>query len=426
MKKIIIKAAVAAMIARMLFFEIIAYADKKEVTIWSWFITSTMEKSIEAFEKKHPDIDVKYTYYNYSPEYITALKAASTSGSLPDIIGLQPGALTQQYKKDLTALNDIASKEWGENWTDKIFPINLKQMTMGNSVGDDNYYILPQESQVIAIWYNRKIFEKLNLSVPTTYQELAKNVQILSKNGYIPLYQGAADGWHNVNMFLMIANQYEAGIVEKAQAGEVSWTTPNLAKAMNGFKTLFDDNIFQKGALGAHAYPTGAQLFAQGKVGMMPLGSWWMQESKFPPPLSEYVKNMDGFDYFYLPPLSDEANVTPPIGGIDIGYGLTKNGKNNPEAWIFLSSLINGEALQPALNDLNDLPAFQGHSPKGDISNHTLELYNRLMSDLNVAENQRIASPRISEALENALAAVASGDMSSEKALEKIEETQID
>ncbi len=424
MKKILLKAGLTAVIGNMLILSTIAYAEKKEVTIWSWFITSTMEKSIKAFEEAHPDIDVKYTYYNYSPEYITALKAASASGSLPDIIGLQPGSLTQQYKKDLVAVNDMAAAEWGSNWTDNVFSINLKQMTMGNATGDNSYYILPQESQVIAIWYNRKIFEELGLSVPKTYEELTHNAQTLSKKGYIPLYQGAADGWHNINMFLMIANQYEAGIVEKAQAGEVAWTSPNLVKAIKGFKGLFDDNIFQKGALGAHAYPTGAQLFAQGRVGMMSLGSWWMQESKFPPPLSKYVKDMEGFDYFYLPPLSEDATVTPPIGGIDIGYGLTTNGVKKPEAWIFLSSLINGEALQQALNDLNDLPAFQGHIPKGDISEHTLDLYNRLMADLEVAENQRIASPKISEALENALAGVASKDLTAKEALEMIEKAQ--
>ncbi|TIU59329.1 MAG: ABC transporter substrate-binding protein, partial [Mesorhizobium sp.] len=44
-----------------------ANAEQKEVTVWSWFVQSTMEKSIAAFEKAHPDIKVKYTYYNYSP-----------------------------------------------------------------------------------------------------------------------------------------------------------------------------------------------------------------------------------------------------------------------------------------------------------------------------------------------------------------------
>lgn len=140
-----------------------ANAEQKEVTVWSWFVQSTMNKSIAAFEKAHPDVKVKYTYYNYSPEYITALKAAAASGSLPDVIGLQPGSLTQQYRENLEAVNERAAKQWGDKWAEKIFPVNRKQMLMGNPKGDENYYIIPQESQVLCIWYNRKVFEKLNL-----------------------------------------------------------------------------------------------------------------------------------------------------------------------------------------------------------------------------------------------------------------------
>src|SRR5690349_13222056 len=84
-----------------------AYAAGKEVTVWSWFIASTMQKSIDAFQKAHPDVTVKYTYYNYSPEYITALKAGAASNSLPDVIGLQPGSLTQQYRDQLAPINDL-------------------------------------------------------------------------------------------------------------------------------------------------------------------------------------------------------------------------------------------------------------------------------------------------------------------------------
>ncbi|RRH94014.1 extracellular solute-binding protein [Mesorhizobium tamadayense] len=398
-----------------------ANAEQKEVTVWSWFVQSTMEKSIAAFEKAHPDIKVKYTYYNYSPEYITALKAAAASGSLPDVIGLQPGSLTQQYRENLEAVNERAAKEWGDKWAEKVFPVNRKQMLMGNPKGDENYYIIPQESQVLCIWYNRKIFEKLNLSVPKTYADLKAAAKALTDNGYIPMFQGAADGWQNENVFLMLANQFSAGIVDKAQAGETPWTAPELVAAMKAWKGLFDDGIFQQGALGAHAYPTGAQLFAQGKVGMMALGSWWMQESKFPPPLSEFVQNMDGFDFFYLPPVKDGNSASPPVGGIDIGYGLTKNGGKNPEAWTFLAELTNGVGLQEALNDLNDLPAFEGNSPKGDITDHVKEMSARFMADLPKAENQRFASPAVAEALDNALAGVAAGSTEPEAALAAVQ-----
>lgn len=398
-----------------------AFAQTKEVTVWSWFVQSTMDKSIAAFEEKYPDIDVKYTYYNYSPEYITALKAAAASDSLPDVIGLQPGSLTQQYRQYLTAVNDRAATEWGADWAEQIFPVNRRQVLMGNPEGDEGYYIVPQESQVLCIWYNRKVFEQLGLSVPQTYDDLKAAAQALTDGGFIPMFQGAADGWQNENVFLMLANQFAPGLTDKAQAGEAPWTSPELVSAMQAWKGLFDDGIFQQGALGAHAYPTGAQLLAQGRVGMMALGSWWMQESKFPPPLSEFVQDMDGFDFFYLPPVPGSTQASPPVGGIDIGYGLTGNGAENEAAWTFLAELTNGVGLQQALNDLNDLPAFKGHEPQGDVSDHVKDLYARFMADLPDAENQRFAIPAIAEALDNALAGVAAGSLSAEDGLAAVQ-----
>ena len=399
-----------------------ARADQKEVTVWSWFVQSTMQKSIAAFEKAHPDIKVKYTYYNYSPEYITALKAASASNSLPDVIGLQPGSLTQQYRSQLEPLNERADKEWGSAWQDKVFPVNQKQMLMGNPAGDSNIYVLPEESQDLVIWYNTKVFAKLGLSVPKTYDDLVQTAKALTKGGMIPMFQGASDGWQNENVYLMLANQRAPGLIDKAQKGEAKWMAPELVQAMQDWKALFTDGVFQQGALGAHAYPTGAQLFSQGRVGMMALGSWWMQESKFPPPLSQYVQNMDGFDFFYMPALKGSDHASPPVGGIDIGYGLTKNGGKNPAAWTFLASLTNGEGLQEALNDLNDLPAFAGHEPKGDVTPHVKEMSDRFMADLPKAENQRFAVPAIADALDSALAAVASGSQSPEDALKSVQD----
>jgi raffinose/stachyose/melibiose transport system substrate-binding protein len=155
---------------------------------------------------------------------------------------------------------------------------------------------------------------------------------------------------------------------------------------------------------------------------MMALGSWWMQESKFPPPLSRFIQNMNGFDYFYLPALTPDGKSSPPVGGVDIGYGLTKNGAKNPEAWKFLAALVKGVALQPALNDLNDLAAFNGFEPQGEITPNIKQMYDRFIGDLLHAENQRIAHPEIADALDNALAGVAAGKLAPQDALKWIQE----
>jgi len=395
----------------------------KTVTVWSWFVESTMQKAIKAYEKAHPGVTVNYTYYNYDPQFLTALKAAAKSGSLPDIIGLQPGSLTQQYRPDLTPLNSLAAKTWGSSWEQKIYPVDLEQMRMGNPAGNNSVYIIPHESQVLAIWYNKQIFAKLHISVPTTMPELISDAKKIKAAGYIPMFQGAAGAWQNENVFLMLANQLSNGITDQAQAGKVPWTAPDLVTAMNTWHTLFTSGVFQSGALGAQAYPTGAQLFAAGKVGMMALGSWWLQESELTPrpPL---VDDLKAFGFFQWPAINASSRPGAVVGGVDVGYGLTKTGAKNPEAWKFLSSLVDGQAGQAALADINDLPAFRGVSLPSNIGPNVKSLYAQFNTLLPTAVNQRFSSPVVENALDNALAGVASGKETAAQALASVESAQ--
>ncbi len=394
---------------------------KTVVTVWSWFIAGTMKQAIKQFERTHPNVVVKYSYYNYSPQFLTALKAAAASNSLPDIIGLQPGSLTQQYRPYLAPLNSLAAKTWGSHWESKIFPVDRAQMLMGNPPGNHNVYMLPQESQVICLWYNTQIFSKLHLAVPRTFTALVHDAHALSSHGYIPMYQGVAGAWQNENVYEMIADQIAPGLFHKAQQGQAAWTSPGLVKAMTVWKRLFTTGVFQAGALGDQAYPTGAQLFADGRVGMMALGSWWLQEAKYAPPIPPLVRGMKGFAPFSFPALTAHGHVSPPVGGIDVGDGLTKNGARNPAAWQFLASLVDGAGEQASLNALNDLPAFKGFAPTAAVSPHISKMYHAFIGQLSHAENQRFAYPPVQTAFDNAIGGVAAGKLTPMGALKQVQ-----
>ena len=143
--------------------------EKTTLTMWSWSpITRTCDKMIEAFEKENPDIKIEFTYYNYDPEYLSALSAAAASDNLPDIIGLQPGSLTAQYADYLMDYSSYAQEEWGDNWKDNYPDMIADQIQMGNKPGDEGNYILPVEAQVISIVYNKNVFEKYGLDIPNT------------------------------------------------------------------------------------------------------------------------------------------------------------------------------------------------------------------------------------------------------------------
>lgn len=393
-----------------------------EISIWTWSpVPRTAEKMIKAFEEKNPDVKINYTNYNYNPEYLAALAAGAGSNNLADIIGLQPGSLTQQYRNYLVDVGAYAEKTWGSNWKDKFFKVDIDQLQLGNPPGDDNIYILPIESQVINIWYNKKLFEEVGAKVPETWAELKDVAAKLTAKKYAPLYFGGADGWQHVNVFLMLANQF-GDDVYKAQDGSGKWNTPNLVKAMTAYQDMFKSGIMQVGALSNNSYPDGVNLFISGKVGMMALGSWWLQEYTAENP-AQNVKDWV-FDNFYLPPYEDGGKASPPVGGVDFGYGITKNCKNPDVAWRVLESFTAGEGIQQAVNDLNNMPAFKGIQPQGNIPQVIKEQFDRYSSVLDAAKNQRIGSPDVENALQNALAGLAAGQLSPTEALEKIQKVQ--
>jgi raffinose/stachyose/melibiose transport system substrate-binding protein len=401
-----------------------ACTGTQTVTVWSWFVQNTMTKAVDAYQKSHPGVTVKYTYYNYDPEYLTALKAAAASDTLPDLIGMQPGSFTQQYRDYLVALNTYAAAAWGADWESLIPPVDKQQMALGNPAGDTNYYILPQSSQVLATWYNKDIFAKYNLSVPTTLDELIQVAKTLRANNIIPMFQGAAGAWQNENVFLMMANQVKKGITDDVQQGKADWTDPALVTAMKTWGDLFKNGVFQDGALGAQGYPTGAQLFASGKVGMITFGSWWLQEAQLPPPQPDQVSDLKAFDYFMFPAITSGSQPGAIVGGVDFGYGMTKHGASNPCAFDFLASFLNGEAGQAALADVADLPAFLNVKLPSSVSPNVSALYARFMQQLPNAVNQRWYSADVQKAVDDALQAVATGEKTPEAALADVSTVQ--
>lgn len=399
-------------------------SGKTTLTMWSWSpITRTGEKMIEAFEKENPDIDIEFTYYNYDPEYLSALSAAAASDSLPDIVGLQPGSLTAQYADYLVDYSSYAADEWGDNWKESYPDMIADQIQMGNAEGDDGNYILPVEAQVISIVYNKNVFEKYKLDTPTTYDEFKNVCKTLNDNGVAPLFFGGANGWQCVNVFTMLCSQLDTAMFDKAQSGEIKWTDAKMVEAMGNFKQMFDDGIFQTGAMSADANTNGTPAFVSDSAAMMALGSWWCQEYTADDPATT-VANWD-FGFFYLPPVGTAENAATAVGGIDFGYGITKNCKNPEAAWKALKSFSAGAGIQACVDDVNNLPAFKGIEPKNTDLNETLvEQYNQFSEDLNSAMNQRIGEPTIETALQNALAGVGSGELSPEEGCQAVQDAQ--
>lgn len=394
------------------------------VTLMSWSpLSTTMTQMVKVFEARHPNIKINATIQP-SSTYWTSLKAAAASGSLPDIIGLAAGSYTQLYRPLLEPLNPIASKLWGPKWQKEFPPATRSQMVLGNPAGNHNTYILPEEAEALNVWYNTQIFKQLHLSVPKTLPELIKDAKAISKAGYIPFYQGAESANFDWWMYMEFAYQLDPRGMAAAELGKPTWTQPGMIEAMQTWKTLATDGAFQSGMLADFQYPTGANLFAAGRVGMMLLGSWWLQEAKLPPPQPKPVNNLQDFSFFPFPAIKAGGHPSPYIGGIDVGWGVTKAARKHQAAVdLVLKSLIQGSMEHVALNTLNDMPAFKGLKPSIPLDPHMRQLYTRYEAILPHTVSHEIGSPVISQALVNAMQAVAAGKLSPKAAMIKVNDT---
>lgn len=429
-KKLMSILLVSAILGTTLGTTAVSAADETSVSLWTWSpITRTAEKMIDAFEKANPDITIDYTNYNYNPEYLQALSAASASDNLADIVGLQPGSLTQTYSDYLIDLSDYAKAEWGDDWTSVYDNVTQSQLQLGNKDGDDGHYILPIETQDIDVEYNKTLFEQLGLKVPTTYDELVEVSKTLRDNGYAPLFFGGADGWQHVNLLLMCTSQISDTLFDECQNGEKAWTCDEMKQAMTNYKKLFDDGVMQDGSLSSTSYSDGTTLFLAGQAGMMLLGSWWAQEYTSED-VSDAVANWD-YDYFYLPALEEGLSDSKAIGGVDFGYGITKNCENPDLAWKALVSFATGEGAQEIANDMNNHLSYPNIEPdtsamvERDGLQNVVDEFNRSGKDIAAGlVNQRIAEPTIETAIQEAMQGLIGGTYSVDEATQHIQDAQ--
>jgi raffinose/stachyose/melibiose transport system substrate-binding protein len=399
-----------------------ATAAEKTVTFSSWSpIVETTNKMIAAFHEKNPDMKIEAKIFNY-PDYLVELQTWAAGNSLLDIIGLEPGTITQQYKNFLLPLQDLAVKVWGKDWKEKFYPIAIEQARLGNPKGDENFYGLPVLTQTINLWYTVPIFQEIGAQPPKTYDEMLKIAQAVQAKGVAPLLVGAGDGWLRRDIYMQLIHNIAPGLIYKAEAGEAKFTDPPFVSAMQWWKRLFDDGIIQPGAVGLSAYPGSMELIEGGRAAMFPMGSWWQQQASRPnpPPLS---KGLSGFAPMRFPDVTGKGQPDDCLGGIDVMFGISKSAKDPEAAFRVLADWIAGAGAQALINTFNDLPAIKGLSPQKFETDNQRQVWQLFVDDWlpKVKYARQLQKPEVKQAFEDVLAAVATGELSPEQAMQRVQ-----
>jgi raffinose/stachyose/melibiose transport system substrate-binding protein len=112
------------------------------------------------------------------------------------------------------------------------------------------------------------------------------------------------------------------------------------------------------------------------------------------------------------------------LGGIDVMLGITANAQDPDAACRVLTDWISGAGAQALINTYNDLPAYIGLEPESFGSDNQREVWELFTEEWlpTVQYARQLRSPEVKQAFEDALAAVAAGEMTPEEGMQLVQD----
>ena len=392
--------------------------------VWGWNPDEASAPGyFDKFEAENPDIKVNYRFIQAS-DYVNAVRLAATTADGPDVFGLQVGVFPEQFAPLTLDLTPYLEDELGSDWADKLN-------------GSDQYNV--DGKQVAAPWYmswggfmwvNMSVADELGLAVPTTLDELVAFNRAAEAIGKKGLVQGAKDGFANLDLFQIVANQVEPGYFYSALAGDEDFDSTEMIEALEAWQELFTSGAVQEGALGMTAYPDANDARITGQAAMIPFGSWQFRDATNAR-MAQYAETYGDeaiADTVFMPadfPLVVEGGTPGSLfGGPDVGWAVSAQSDAKDAAARLVNWLTSSETGLSVLSDALRPPALIGSSI--DLSDvKTPEQAAAIEEFITRGESlvgpREVSNPDVKEALVTALSAVASGQLSPADAAAQIQ-----
>ena len=251
----------------------VAAGQSVTLNYWTWFpAQSTVQKSIDAFEKANPGIKINLREFT-NTNYQTELPLALGGGQSLDIVGVQVSAMTNSVRKNLRPVSDWAS-DLPANWQSQINSTMLDQTQ--KIAQDDTLYSIPMGSIGSAFVYsNQALLAKAGITAePTTSAELAADVAKIkaAEPGVTPV-TFSGESWWQDEVFFTVADQIDPKLSDELYTGKVAWNSPQMVKALTAYQNLFSSGTLSTGTLSLKEADAD-NAFNSGKAAFLLEGSW--------------------------------------------------------------------------------------------------------------------------------------------------------
>jgi raffinose/stachyose/melibiose transport system substrate-binding protein len=246
---------------------------------------------------------------------------------------------------------------------------------------DNKTYGLPLELNIAPVYYNKEIFAKYNLEVPTTYDEFLNVVKTLADNGVTPATVGNKDRWTGSMWYMYLADRIGGPeALNNAINRSGSFEDPALVKAAEELEKLVDMGAFVKGYNGL-SNDEAKGHFMNEQAGMYIMGTWELPNYTTSPDVPQEFKDKIG--YFKFPTYEGgKGDIDSFVGGPGVGLFVSEDSEVKDVAKDFVSYLVE-EWGKRSVTEAGVIPATKVDTSGADLA----QMYIDILDDLGSASN---------------------------------------
>ncbi|WIM98814.1 extracellular solute-binding protein [Actinoplanes oblitus] len=269
-------------------------ADAKTLTLWHYEgPTSAMgvawNKAIEIFKTKHPGVEVKFEEKSFEQIQQNA-QMILNSDSAPDILEYNKGNATAGLLSKQGLLTDLSDEVSKRGWDAKLsgsLQTTAKYDDDG-IMGSGKFYGVPNYGEYVMVYYNKAMFDKYKIAVPTSLAEFTAAMDTFVKNKVTPLAVGGAEYPAQQIFYELALAKADRAFIDDYQLykHKVDFNGPVLSYGASTFADWVKKGYLSKDSAGIKAEDMGVS-WEQGKFPMLVSGSWWYGR------FASEVKNFD-------------------------------------------------------------------------------------------------------------------------------------
>jgi raffinose/stachyose/melibiose transport system substrate-binding protein len=324
------------------------------LTVWSWRVEdeAAYNKIFDVYEKAHEGVTVNFKPFK-ATEYNKILATGLAGSDGPDVPQVRSYGQVQATIAS-GSLVPLDGKVDLSGWDENV-------IASAKGKEDGKIYSVPLARQATVMFYNKGLFEKNGIAVPTTWDEFMAANKKLKDAGVTPIAVGAKDDWTLPIVHEVVAGATFGGseFQKAVQSGDKDFTDPSWVASV---KVMKDLQPYMPKSVAGVAVTDAQTLFTAEKAAMFPGGSFDLAVLQKGNPQMQ-------IGVFEVPPAPGAPSGAQPTtaGWADGNFAVSKKSKNQEAALELVKWMSTKEFGQLVADEVKQISAVPGVEHKDEV-----------------------------------------------------------